>query len=150
MGEVRTMVTVTEGVYRISLDNQLFLTVTFDNRLGLLPADSSNLNNWEIRRSDKGNYTIKRAGIDQYAGYGDTAEPFEPIRLSTQPCEWTITDGDGDRENAVVIGVPASVTKGEELTLGIAPMRIYPPLVALSPLYPLDRPWTLQPVSRST
>ena len=149
MGEVRTMVTVTEGVYRISLDNQLFLTVTFDNRLGLLPANSSNLNNWEIRRSDKGNYTIKRAGMTSMPGTATRPSPLNPSTCLPS-LEWTITDGDGDRENAVVIGVPASVTKGEELTLGIAPMRIYPPLVALSPLYPLDRPWTMQPVSRST
>jgi hypothetical protein len=99
------MATVTDGVYRINLDGRLFLSA-IGNRLALLPVDEDVPNRWEIRRTGNGNYTIRQAGTDQYAGYGDTAELSEPILLSTQPCEWTITDGDG--ENAVIIGAPAS------------------------------------------
>lgn len=144
------MATMTDGLYRISLIHSLFLTgaagtpIASIMSITLLPSDETNAETnaqqrWEIRRTEGGDYTIRHANTGQYASYDtDPSLPFRAVRLSTQQCTWTIADG--PEENTVTLGAP-----GTDLTLGLSPLAVYPPLVALSPRYEQDRGWTLHP-----
>jgi hypothetical protein len=69
-------------------------------------------------------------------------DPYEPVRVLPNRREWKITDG--PEEGSVTIATPAP-GGNEPLTLGLSPLLIFPPLVALSRADPRDRGWTLQP-----
>jgi hypothetical protein len=65
----------------------------------------------------------------------DPAQPFELVAIFDQPRTWTIAGGGA--EGTFTIGVP-----GTDLTLGLSPLLIYPPMVAMSRLE-MDRSLTL-------
>lgn len=132
------MGSVSDGTYRISIHGQQFLT-TLGKRVVLLPDDSG-AQLWQVRRTDNGGYTIGQDTNDLYLGYEGEPNTFEPVQLLPDRREWNITDGPDD--GTVTIVAPGG---DEPLTLGLSPILIYPPMVALSPAYGQDRGWTLQP-----
>jgi hypothetical protein len=134
------MVNVTEGVYRISLDGGHFLTALNDELIVLVPDGDMGSQRWEIRRVGDG-YTLGQPGTNKYAAYDDDPSFGEPVTLRSQKRQWAIADG--LRDNTVTFGVPGDAP--ERLTLGLSPLLIYPPRVALSPPYRQDEGWTLHP-----
>lgn len=120
------MVNVSDGTYRISIYGRQFLTA--ENRRVVVLPDDSGQQLWQVRRSDNGGYTIRRDTTDLYLSYEGEPNTFEPVRLLPDRREWSITDG--PEEGTVTIAAPG----GEEpLTLGLSPILIFPPMVALSP-----------------
>jgi len=132
------MASVSDGVYRISLYGQQFLTGTGQDRPVVLLPDDAEGQVWVIRRTGKGGYTIKLGDADRYLSYEGEPDVFEPVRLLADQREWNITDG--PEEGTVTI---AAV--GSDLTLGLSPVLVFPPWVALSPPQRQDRGWTLEP-----
>jgi hypothetical protein len=132
------MASVSDGTYRISLYGQQFLTGTEPDRPVLLLPDDAAGQVWQIRRTDKGGYTIRQGNADRYLSYQGEPDVFEPVRLLPDQREWSITDG--PEEGTVTIAAA-----GSALTLGLSPILIYPPWVALSPPQRQDRGWTLEP-----
>lgn len=132
------MADISDGTYRISIYGQQFLTAQ-DGRVVLLPGeDRGQL--WQIRCTDKGIYTIRQDNAGGYVSYEGEPDPYEPVRLLPDQRQWKITDG--PEEGTVTIAAPGD---DEPLTLGLSPILIFPPWVALSPPRRQDRPWTLQP-----
>ncbi|SCL34460.1 hypothetical protein GA0074692_3837 [Micromonospora pallida] len=130
------MANLTDGLYRISIDGRSFLH-SYDNRIVLAPEMEDDAQLWEIRSTDDGEHVISLPGTDQYVGYGnEDPAPMEIVGLIPQQRGWAITQG--PREGTVTIGAP-----GTPLTLGPAPLLIYPPMVALSGHNRLDQGWTL-------
>ena len=127
-----------EGVYRISIDGRSFLTAADQDRVVVLDEDEQNAQRWEIGRSDGGQFTIRPTDTGLYLSCSDPAQPFELAGMSAQPYTWAIADA--PTAGAVTIGAP-----GTDLTLGLSPLLIYPPMVAVSPPYEMDRGWTLTP-----
>ncbi|MGB9140082.1 MAG: hypothetical protein WCB73_23185, partial [Pseudonocardiaceae bacterium] len=120
------MANVPDGTYRISLYRQQFLTAE-GGRVVLFPYGIG-LQVWQIRRTDKGGYTIRQPDADGCLSYEGEPDVFEPVRLLPDEREWNITDGpDAD---TVTIATPGS---DPPLTLGLSPILIFPPMVALSP-----------------
>jgi hypothetical protein len=136
--ERKNMASVSDGTYRISIYGQQFLTAD-DGRVVLLPDDGGG-QVWQIRRTDKGGYTIQQGNADRYLSYEGEPNVFEPVQLLPDQRQWNITDGPD--EGTVTIAAPGG---DEPLTLGLSPILIYPPMVALSPPQRQDRGWTLQP-----
>ena len=132
------MASVSDGTYRISINGQQFLTAD-DGRAVLLPGDGDG-QVWQIRRTDKGGYTIRQDNADRYLSYEGKPNVFEPVQLLPDQREWNITDGPD--KGTVTIAAPGG---DESLTLGLHPALIFPPMVALSPPQQQDRGWTLHP-----
>jgi hypothetical protein len=132
------MTHIGEGVYRISIDGRSFLTVDDQDRVVLLDEEEQNAQRWEIGRTAGGQYTIRQPDTGRYLSCSDPAQPFELVGMSAQEHTWTIADG--PTAGAVTIGAP-----GTDLTLGLSPLLIYPPMVAVSPPYDMDGGWTLAP-----
>jgi hypothetical protein len=131
------MASVSDGTYRISLYGRQFLTGIEPDRPVLLLPDDAEGQVWQIRRTDKGGYTIRLGDADRYLSYEGEPDVFEPVRLLPDQREWDVIDG--PEEGTVTIAA------GVRLTLGLSPILIYPPMVALSPPQRQDRGWTLQP-----
>ena len=130
---------ISDGIYRISLDRQQFLTgIHTGGPVVLLPDAAGQV--WRIRRTDKGGYTIRLGNVDRYLSYEGEPDVFEPVRLLPDQREWDVTDGPEEEEGTVTIAAA-----GSALTLGLSPILIYPPMVALSPPQRQDRGWTLEP-----
>lgn len=133
---------ISDGFYRIGLDGQQFLTRNRPDRpVVLLPGGAAGRQVWEIRRTDKGGYTILLGDVDRYLSYRGEPDVFEPVWLLPDQREWDVTDGPEEEEGTVTIAAA-----GSALTLGLSPILIYPPMVALSPPQRRDRGWTLEPV----
>jgi hypothetical protein len=129
------MASVSDGTYRISLYGRQFLTgKDMGHPIVLLPDEGQV---WQIRRTDKGGYTIQ--GSRGYLSYEGEPDVFEPVRLLPDQQEWNITDG--PEEGTVTI---AAAGGDPPLTLGLSPILIFPPMVALSPPQRQDRGWTLE------
>ncbi len=138
------MSAISDGVYRISIDGRDNLTLSSpDNRnLFLLPGEGPG-QDWEIRNSGNGSngdstYTIRRASGPQFVGFKGEPDVFERVLPQPEPHEWRISEG--PRPGTFTIGVVDN-----ELTLGLHPALIFPPLVALSPVFAEDRGWALTP-----
>ena len=131
------MANVADGNYRISIYGQQFVTAE-NSRVVLLPDNGGAEQVWQIRRTGSGDYTIRQNTADLHLGYEGEPDPFEPIQVLPERREWNITDG--PEEGTVTIAAP-----GAPLTLGLSPLLIHPPMVALSPPDQRDRGWTLQP-----
>jgi hypothetical protein len=135
---------IADGVYRISIDGRdnLRLSSPDRNNILLLPGEGPG-QVWEIRNSGNGGngngtYTIRRTSDPLFVGYDGDPDVFERVRPLPEPREWRITEG--PRPGTFTIGVVDN-----ELTLGLHPALIFPPLVALSPAFAEDRGWALQP-----
>jgi hypothetical protein len=132
---------IADGVYRISIDGRDNLTLTSPDRnnIFLLPGEGPG-QEWEIKRAGDGNgtYTIRRAADPLFVGFEGDPDVFERVRPLPEPREWRITEG--PRPGTFTIGVVDN-----PLTLGLHPALIFPPLVALSPVFDEDRGWALQP-----
>lgn len=76
-------------------------------------------------------------------GYDGDPDRFEPARPFPEPREWRIERG--PNPETIIIGLV-----NDELTLGLHPALIYPPMVALSPIFGLDRGWTFEQVGYCT
>jgi hypothetical protein len=137
--------TIADGMYRISIDGRENLTLSSPDRnnIFLLPGDAPG-QEWEIRNTGNGSngnstYTIRRSADPLFVGFDGDPDVFERVRPLPEPREWRITEG--PRPGTFTIGVVEN-----ELTLGLHPALIFPPLVALSPMFREDRGWALQPV----
>ena len=133
------MTSLSDGTYRISLYGRQFLTGTEPDRPVVLLPDDGEGQVWQIRRTDKGGYTIRQGNADRYLSYEGEPDVFEPVRLLPDQREWNITDG--PEEDTVTIAAAGS---DQPLTLGLSPILVYPPMVALSPPQRQDRGWTLE------
>lgn len=132
------MASVSDDTYHISIDNQQFLTVLSEDMVVLVP--DSKRQSWQVRRTGNGGYTIRQDTSDLYLGYEGEPDTFEAVRLLPDRREWNITDG--PEEGTFTIAAPGG---DEPLTLGLSPVLIFPPMVALSPTQRQDLGWTLRP-----
>lgn len=130
--------TVTDGVYRIGLDNNQFLTAEGRDRSVILPENGRG-QEWEVRRTDNDTYTIQQTSDQLFLGFDGDPDTFELVRPFPQPREWRIEQG--PRPGSFVIGAVDS-----DLTVGLHPALIYPPMVALSPIFRQDQGWKFQAV----
>ncbi|WP_163552732.1 hypothetical protein [Candidatus Frankia alpina] len=137
---------IADGVYRIRIDGRDNLTLSSPDRnnIFLLPGEGPG-QEWEIRQSGNGQngdstYTIRQTSAPLFVGFEGSPDVFERVRPLPEPREWRITDG--PRPGTVNIGVVEN-----ELTLGLHPALIFPPMVALSPVFGEDRGWALEPAN---
>ncbi|EIV91275.1 hypothetical protein FraQA3DRAFT_0710 [Frankia sp. QA3] len=127
-----------DGIYRITLDGRQILTAAGGDNLVLLPERTSR-QEWQVQRTDNETWVIRRGDSSQFLGFDGDPDTFERVRLFGQPREWRIIDG--PRPGTFTIGVP-----NNELTLGLHPALIFPPLVALSPVFNEDNGWSFESV----
>ncbi|EFC81930.1 RICIN domain-containing protein [Parafrankia sp. EUN1f] len=130
---------ISDGIYRISLDGQQNITSNGRGPAVLLPENGRG-QEWEIKGSGDGRYTIRNASAQEFLGFDGAPDPFEPVQAFPQARTWRIDEG--PRPGSVVIGV----TENDLLTLGLHPALIFPPMIALSPVFRQDRGWQLQQV----
>ena len=133
------MANVSDGVYRITLfDRPAFLGESLRDTLALV--GKAEALSWEIRRADGSDqYTLRVAGTDRFVGYSsDSPLPMAMVVLGPHQRRWALRGGPA--EDTVMIAAA-----GTDLTFGLAPVMVYPPLLALSPPYDRDLPWTLEP-----
>ncbi|KQC38088.1 hypothetical protein [Frankia sp. ACN1ag] len=135
---------IADGVYRIRIDGRENLTLSSPDRnnIFLLPGEGPG-QEWEIQQTGNGSngnntYTIRQASAPLFVGFDGSPDVFERVRPLPEAREWRIVDG--PRPGTVTIGVVEN-----DLTLGLHPALIFPPLVALSPVFDEDRGWSLQP-----
>lgn len=134
------MATIANGTYRISNAGELFLTAPDPQEPVVLrpPMGDDGDQAWEVQSAARDTCTIRLVSHPgAYLSFEEEPDPFEPVRLATEPREWKVTAS--EVPNAFVIGLPDS-----ELTLGIAPVLVFPPRIALSPPYRLDRGWVFE------
>ncbi|WP_230204875.1 RICIN domain-containing protein [Parafrankia elaeagni] len=131
---------VVDGIYRISINGEQLLTNTGNGPTVLLPENGRG-QEWEIQNTGNGTYTIRNASSPEFLGFEGEPDTFEPVRPRPEPREWRIEEG--PRPGTFNI----AVVDNNELTLGLHPALIYPPLIALSPIFREDRGWNLQPVN---
>ena len=133
------MPNVKEGVHRISLRGQS-VTLLPDARVVLLPDGFEPTQDWEVKRSGK-YYTIRQPRADQYIGYDDTPDLYEPLTAGPKKQEWLLLDGP---EGTITLAVPPDKSP-TPLTLGLSPVLIFPPMLALSEPFRIDEGWKFRP-----
>ncbi|WP_462188208.1 MULTISPECIES: hypothetical protein [unclassified Frankia] len=133
------MASVIDGIYRISIAGQQTLTDVGGGNLVLLPDGDGDGQVWQVQRADDDTYTIRKPSGGAFVGFDGDPDAFERVRVLPEPREWKIAAG--PQSGTFTIGVPDN-----ELTLGLHPALIYPPLVALSPIFSEDRGWIFEGV----
>jgi hypothetical protein len=83
------MAGVSDDTYSISINGQQFLTALDERRVVLLP-DGSERQLWQVRRTDKGGYTIRLDTTDRDLYLG-----MKENRTSSNPSSYYPTDGNG-------------------------------------------------------
>lgn len=131
---------VVDGIYRIGIDNEHLLTIEGKNPVRLLPQNGRG-QEWEVKSIGNGTYTIRGAEGQEFLGFDGAPDTFEPVRPCPEAREWRIEPG--PRPGTFTIGV----VDDQSLTLGLHPALIYPPLIALSPIFREDRGWALEKIS---
>ncbi len=132
------MAGVQDGIYRITLDGRQILTAVGGSNVVLL-ADRSGQQEWQVQQADNETWLIRQANSPRFLGFGGEPETFGRVQVLEQPREWRITNG--AQAGTFAIGVPDN-----ELTVGLHPALIYPPLIALSPIFGEDRGWSFESV----
>ncbi|MEV0117252.1 hypothetical protein AB0H77_29125 [Streptomyces sp. NPDC050844] len=126
------MTALPPGIYRISLENQ-HLSRAEQVPVTLLPAHEGPDQEFEVHGTPEGNYVITKPSPirpSTYLTYDGAPEKPDAgarvlMRLSEfPPCEWKITQGAGPGTFTIAVA-------GTDLTIGIAPPRIYPPFLEL-------------------
>ncbi|MDG4856847.1 hypothetical protein P8605_01505 [Streptomyces sp. T-3] len=128
---------LTDGIYRIGVESmEAYLANPEDTYLVLARGwDEAQI--FEVQCTNGDNYTIRQASSDLYLGYEGVPDTFERVALRSDRREWKITDGPTP-------GTFTIAALGSHLTLGLHPALVYPPLIALSPMFSEDRGWTFE------
>ncbi|KDQ12627.1 hypothetical protein BOTBODRAFT_189115 [Botryobasidium botryosum FD-172 SS1] len=110
----------------------LFITLP-DGREGapatvLPPRDNPEEQEWEIKRSSDGRYTIGNNKAEKYLGFGGNPEFNKRIVATGKPQEWEFRPFNGP------FGLLLVPVDGPKLVVDVAPATVYPPLLALMPL----------------
>ncbi|WP_330334382.1 hypothetical protein OHS33_34625 [Streptomyces sp. NBC_00536] len=141
------MGSVPDGVYHIKFNGDQFLTVGEEGAVTLLPARDDR-QKFEVRRTPGGNYAISKASSiwpSPFVCYdGAPATPYEGARLRVRvsdfpTCEWKITEGSQPGTFTIVVA-----GDGQPLTVGIAPIAIFPPFLQLTSGSDEDLGWTFE------
>ncbi|KQC38149.1 hypothetical protein [Frankia sp. ACN1ag] len=132
------MAGVNDGIYRITLDGRQILTAASGSNVVLLPEQSGQ-QEWQVQRADNETWVIRQANSPRFLGFDGEPETFERVQVLPRPREWRITDG--PEPGTFTLGVPDN-----QLTLGLHPALIYPPLLALSPIFGEDRGWSFESI----
>ncbi|WP_329468365.1 hypothetical protein [Streptomyces sp. NBC_01431] len=141
------MGTVPDGIYHIKLGDQQFLTIGQEGAVTLVPAQDEG-QTFEVRCTRGDNYAISRSSSiwpSPFVCYdGAPAAPYDGARVRLRvsdfpPCEWKITQG--PQPGTLTIAVAGD---GQPLTIGIAPMTIYPPFLQLTSSSGKDLGWTFE------
>ncbi|MCM3923737.1 hypothetical protein ND748_18955 [Frankia sp. AiPs1] len=130
---------VNDSVYRITLDGRQFLTAAGGGNAVLLP-ERTDRQAWEVQQTEKETWVIRPANSSSFLGFDGEPDTFERVRVFGQPSEWRIIDG--PQSGTYTIGVPDS-----GLTLGLHPALVFPPLIALSPVFGEDKGWSFESIN---
>lgn len=125
------MAELPNGIYRIAFTNEQLLTA-LEPRPGaplvLLPPDAGLPQEWQVRDTGNGVYTIQIPEQPAYVSYEGEPDMHEMAIVLPEPRGWRLTPGmDPD---TFIIAVPDA-----PMRLGLSLLRIFPPRVALAPEY---------------
>ncbi|WP_327358491.1 hypothetical protein [Streptomyces sp. NBC_01304] len=139
------MGTLPDGIYRMSLDEQQRLTIMDEGSVVLLPAQDEG-QEFEVRCSSGDDYSITmptRIWPARYLCYDAAGAPphkGDRVRLRVSefpPCQWKITQGSRQGNFTIVVS-------GVDLTMGIAPVKVYPPWLELTSTADEGRGWNFE------
>ncbi|WP_405676314.1 hypothetical protein OG239_41705 [Streptomyces sp. NBC_00868] len=139
------------GIYRIRLDDETRLTSTDERTVTLLPAQHGARQEFAVRCTSGDNYSIAEPTpywpVPFVCHDGDPREGARVIlRVSDfPPIEWKITQGAGPKTFTIV----AADVGGPSLTIGSAPIPVFPPILELTSSSNGDHSWTFEFVRES-
>ncbi|MFD7937196.1 hypothetical protein ACFV4T_22150 [Streptomyces sp. NPDC059755] len=125
------MAALTNGLYQILFTNEQLLTAP-DARpnapLMLLPQEGGLHQEWKVTSKGGDAYTISLPDGLMHVSYDGEPDMHEPALLRVEPREWNLIPGqEPDTYQIAVVDAP--------MRLGLSLLRIYPPRIALAPVY---------------
>ncbi|MFC0601159.1 RICIN domain-containing protein [Streptomyces palmae] len=129
------MGSVANGIYTLSHAPEQNLTLMFgSDRPGtqvnvMPPSGAPGDQDWEVRRTEDGAYTLRNVKSGTYAGFDGHPEADDPIRGFPEPRTWHLLPA--EEPGTFFLTVPGPTG---DLALDVSPLLIYPPLAVLRPL----------------
>lgn len=132
------MAPVPNGVYALTRQNEQLLTLPDGSSspgtpaVLLPPTGNPGEQEWEVQGVSNGNVTIRNLRGGTYLGFDGDPKPNSMVEGRPEAREWVLYQS--GEPFAFHVVVPGGPVDGEELTLDLSLLRIFPPRLALRPL----------------